>query len=304
MDNNNLLLSLCIPTNGIVEWVLPAIESIYAQGVDNSLFEVVVADNGGKTDLKEAVKRFHYSNFHYYKTTSSGFTNQIVAFKKCSGVFCKMLNHRSRMLPGSINKIVALVKMFQERKPILYFADGNIKGDPYIECDSVDSFVTNLGYYVSWSAGAGAWKDDLMYLREEEFNGIFPHTILLFGLRDKSSYVIWNERYEEISDDSGKGGYDLFYTFGVAFLDLINGLRESGRISLNTFIKVKSDLFVFLRMLYLNEVILPANHTFILRNISQSMNVYFGSIYYWKMVFGAWLRFPVVLSRKILSRLY
>ena len=31
------LLSLCMPTNGVVEWVFPVLESIYKQGCDNSL---------------------------------------------------------------------------------------------------------------------------------------------------------------------------------------------------------------------------------------------------------------------------
>ena len=48
---NNLLLSICIPTNGVVEWIIPAINSIYSQGVDNNEFEVVVTDNGEKDDL-------------------------------------------------------------------------------------------------------------------------------------------------------------------------------------------------------------------------------------------------------------
>ncbi|MCR5757842.1 MAG: hypothetical protein K6F95_08040 [Selenomonas sp.] len=40
----NYLLSLCIPTNGIIELVFPVLDSIYAQGEDESLFEVVVCD--------------------------------------------------------------------------------------------------------------------------------------------------------------------------------------------------------------------------------------------------------------------
>ena len=102
IKNNKLLLSICIPTNGIVDWVIPAIDSIYSQGVDISLYEVVVTDNGKKNDLQDAIKKYNQPNFHYYKTDSQGFTNQIDAFEKCKGIFCKMLNHRSMLLPGSL----------------------------------------------------------------------------------------------------------------------------------------------------------------------------------------------------------
>ena len=38
------LLSLCIATNGVSEWVFPVLDSIYSQEVDQSLYEVVVTD--------------------------------------------------------------------------------------------------------------------------------------------------------------------------------------------------------------------------------------------------------------------
>ena len=40
------LVSLCIPTNGVSEWVLPVLDSIYRDNVPENLFEVVVTDNG------------------------------------------------------------------------------------------------------------------------------------------------------------------------------------------------------------------------------------------------------------------
>ena len=301
---DSVLLSLCIPTNGIVKWVIPVIDSIYAQQVDNALFEVVITDNGKADDLSKAIADYSYPNLHYYHTTSEGFTNQIDAFEKCSGMFCKMLNHRSRMLPGSIEKIITLVKRYQESKPILYFAEGNAKGGDIIECTNVDEFVRSMSYWVSWSAGTGAWKEDIVDLRNREIDKMFPHTIYLFGLRDESKYVIWNEKYEVMADESGKGGYDLYYTFGVIFLDLVNTLRTNGRISLDTFVRVKDDLFIFLRGLYLSEAILPTNRTFILQNIPQSMDVYYGRLYYWKMVIGAWLRLPIAIFRKCVSTVY
>ena len=46
MENEKLVLSLCLPTNGISEWVFPVLESIYSQNVDESKYEVIVTDNG------------------------------------------------------------------------------------------------------------------------------------------------------------------------------------------------------------------------------------------------------------------
>ena len=293
MKEDNPILSLCIPTNGVAAWVLPAVESIYSQGIDDSLFEVVITDNGKDSDLSEAIAKRQYTNLHYYRTESKGFLNQIDAFEKSSGVFCKMLNHRSKMLPGSIEKLISLVRRYQEEKPIIYCAEGHTKSkDTVIECDSLDGFVREMSYFVSWSAGVGVWQSDLTGIRARAIDPMFPHTVFLFELREKNCYVIWNEKYEEMANDTGKGGYNLFYTFGVSFLDLLNSLRIESRLIDRTFIEIKKDLFGFLKSLYLNEVILPTRHTFIIKRVRESINVYYGRFDYYLMVFSALMKLP------------
>ena len=286
---NNLLLSICIPTNGVVEWIIPAINSIYSQGVDNNEFEVVVTDNGEKDDLEIAVSQFEYPNFHYYRTNSRGFENQIDAFEKCSGAFCKMLNHRSKMLPGSISRLLEVIKKYKEEKPIIYCAEGHVKGGEYVECENVDKFVRSLNYFISWSAGTGVWKEDLKDVRKKKIDKMFPHIVFLLGLRNESKYVIWNQEYEQMGDDSGKGGYDLFDTFAVHFLDIFNGLLREGRIQQKTFYYVKKELLRFLVKLYKDEVVLPTKHTFILQNIRRNVKTYYGNLGFYMMVVCAYL---------------
>lgn len=285
---NSVLLSICIPTNGIVEWVLPVIDSIYSQGVDNNEFEVIITDNGEKDDLESQVSCLSYSNFHYYRTTSKGFENQVDAFEKCSGLFCKMLNHRSKMVPGSIKAILQLIKKVQNQKPILYFAEGVVPGDELIECANIDEFVRIMNYHVSWSAGTGAWRDDLQNIRNKKIDKMFPHTVYLFGLRKESKYVIWNKEYEQMSDDAGKGGYDLFDTFAVHFLELIKELKIEGRICNKTYRLVKWKHFKFLTKLYKDEVIMPTKHNFIIQNIRKSIGVFYGITGYGFMVISAY----------------
>lgn len=300
MENNSILLSLCIPTNGVVEWILPVIESIYDQGVDNSLFEVVVTDNGEKSDLEEAVKKLNYNNFHYYRTKAKGFTNQIDAFEMCSGLFCKMLNHRSKMMPGSINALLGLVRKYQYSKPILYCAEGNVKGGEFIECANTDEFIRTLSYWISWSAGTGVWREDLKDIRDKSIDSFFPHTVFLLSLREESEYVIWNGKYEIMASDAGKGGYDLFYAFGVVLIDILNELRINSRISPATFALVKKNIYRFLCSLYTVEAILPTKHTFIIKNIKESLDVYFGRFYYFKMILIGYLKAPYYYLRNAL----
>ena len=302
MDNQPIL-SLCIPTNGAVEWVLPVIESIYSQGYDNDKFEVVITDNGKDTQLPQHVAKMNYPNLRYRQTTDEGFLNLVTCLKEGKGLFCKMINHRSVMLPDSIKAMVALVERYKEGLPMIYCLNGNDRIDKVVECKSIDEFIQRLSYWASWSAGIGFWQKDLSNFEKLELDEMFPNASLLLGVRQETQYVIWNEPYFKMEDDAGKGGYDVFQTFGVGFLDLLSGLRIKKRISQDTFIKVKRDLYGFLCSIYINEVLLPTKHTFIIQNIKQSMSIYYGPYYYYKMVCSSWIKAPIRRLKYIIKRI-
>lgn len=287
------ILSLCIPTNGAVEWILPVIESIYSQGYDTDKFEVVITDNGKDSQLPAHIARMDYPNLCYKQTTDEGFLNLVSCLKEGKGLFCKMINHRSVMTPGSVSEMVALVEKYKDIQPIIYCSDGNarVNGDCF-ECENLDAFIYHLSFWCTWSAGIGFWQKDIPNIDKIKLLPIMPNISMICDIRKESSYVIYNKKYQKMSDDSGKGGYDLFSTFGVTVLDFLSFQRVKGRISQDTFVTVKKDLYGFLSDLYFNEVVMPTKHTFILHNIADSMEVYYGRYYYHKMVLSAYLRIP------------
>lgn len=297
------ILSLCIPTNGAVEWILPVIESIYSQGYDNEKFEVVITDNGKDSQLPEHIAKMSYPNLHYKQTTDEGFLNLVTSLKEGKGLFCKMINHRSVMLPGSIEDLVELVNLYAGNQPIIYCACGNAKTQEIKECKNLDDFLAGLSYWASWSAGIGFWRKDISHFEKIELDEMFPNASLLFGVRDCSEYVIWNKKYMLMEDDAGKGGYDLFQTFGVGFLDIINELRIHRRISQKTFLNIKSDLSDFLNSHYLSEVLMPTKHTFIIGDVRNSICVYYSIYDYYEMLIKAWLKAPNSYLRLLLVRM-
>ena len=301
MDNQPLL-SLCIPTNGAVQWVLPVLDSIYSQNYDQNKYEVVITDNGKDSQLASYLKDYDYPNLRYIVTSDEGFLNLVTSLKEGRGLFCKMINHRSVMRAGSIGSLVTLIEKYKETKPLIYCTDGNLKiNDDSLECPDTDSFVNSMSYWCSWSAGIGFWDIDKEKLGDVKLDIMFPNASLLFDTRDNPQYVIWNKKYQDMADDSGKGGYDLFQTFGVGFLDIVNGLRIKGRISQETFLKVKKDIRVFLEGLYLSEVVLPTNHTFIIGDVKGSLSVYYSKYVYYLMATKNWLKAPYYFIRRFLS---
>lgn len=206
------------------------------------------------------------------------------------------------MLPGSISDFVSMVEKYVDRKPMIYCANGNANTGEILECKNLDEFVRGLSYWSSWSAGIGFWKQDIHRFDEIELYDLMPNASMIFDVRSESEYVICNQPYMKMKDDSGKGGYDLFQTFAVGYLDIINDLRFKKRISQDSFIKVKDELYFFLSILYLNEVLLPTNHTFIIGDVCRSLSVYYSKYDYYKMVLKSWIKYPYRYLRLVLNR--
>lgn len=288
MGDQRPILSICLPTNGAIQWVLPTLESIYNQGVDLSLFEVIITDNGENSRLGEVLKNFKYPNFRYIPTTDKGFLNLVTCLQKGTGLYNKMLNHRMIIKPGMLQKMIDVVNQYKDTKPVMYFLNGSIRKMPeFKECDNLDSFVYSMHLWVSWSAGIGFWDTDQAKLSEIIPNEMFPNTSLLFEHRQKSKYIIWNGVYGCMQDESGKGGYDLFHTFAVVLNDIVLELYKQSRITKRTYRYVKKQIFHFLCMLYYAEVVNAKTSTrdFIINNIKQSVCKYYNVCdYYWMVV--------------------
>lgn len=301
METKKPILSICLPTNGAVQWVIPTLRSVYEQGVDKALFEVVITDNGEDSQLAEALIEFNYSNLRYIKTQDKGFLNLVTCLQMGNGLFCKMLNHRMVLLPGMLQKMIDFVNRYKDDKPVIYFLNGNGKLPNTTECNNIDEFVYAMNLWVSWSAGIGFWDIDKIKLSSIEPNEMFPNTSLLFEHRLDSKYIIWNEIYGKMQDDSGKGGYDLFHTFGVVLNDLLLDLCKKKRITNTTFKYVKRTIFIFIQGLYYREVLRSkkSNHNYIIHNIRKSISEYYGLSGYYYIV----VREILVLIKNVIRKI-
>lgn len=275
------LISLCIPTNGVVEWMFPVLDSIYSQGVDEKLFEVVVTDNGSNDAFFQRMVAYRdaHSNIVYEKTNALPFINEIEAYKRASGLFIKFLNHRTMLTPGALQEFLDFVEQNQQQKPVVYFANGVLnKPRDVIACDGFDSYVRTLSYFSSWSTGMGFWKEDFDSIPgDTEFNELFPHTTVLFHVRDRQHYMVDNRvLLEELPTGTiPKGRYDLFYAFAVEYPGIICDLLRSGSITAETFLKVKDENLDFLAQLYYDFVLRKRPCSYDLSSYDVSIETYY-----------------------------
>lgn len=272
-------LSLCIPTNGVSEWVFPVLEAIYAQDVDRSLFEVVVTDNGDNGDFKEKMKAFvgKYDNLVYKETRAFLFENQIEALRLARGEFLKFLNHRSLLEDGALEWMIGLVKEFMAEKPVVYLSDGALGLAKRAEYGTFDGFVAGLKRYASWTTGVGVWKEDFEKIPANwVYNKISPHSDVLFFERKRSKYVIDDKKWCHDIDHShkNKGKYDLYKAFAVEEISITLSLYVNGDISSKTLKEVIGDYKAFVSWCYSEFNILHRPCSYNIDGFDEAMGVF------------------------------
>lgn len=253
----NTILSLCMPTNGVIEWVFPVLDSIFEQGCNSDDFEVIITDNGDNAEFKKKIKEYGLGreNLYYYETKALPFINEIESYKRANGQLFKFVNHRTKLVKGALQRLIDFAKYNAEKKPIIYFSNGVLKREnKSYAYETFDDFVRNLSYWSSWSTGMTIWKEDFEHLPEdvERFNELFPHTNVLFAERNKEEYIIDNSIiFDEIPQGKKpKGTYDLYYAFGVEYPGIILDLLREKSIKSDTFKAVIEENLEFLAGLY------------------------------------------------------
>ena len=230
------LLSICIPTNGVSRWVIPTLDNLYSLGAEESLFEVVVADNGGSdSDLAEPIKQFQcHCNFRYIPTQVRGFYNIIENFVLARGDFMIKLNHRCILHKGMIEYIYDQAEKYYETKPLMFFLNGNMGFQEVREYNNFNDFMFDFSYMSSLSEGLFFWKEDICRVPEIKFAPMSPNVSLMFDSRRKNLFVLDGNRICHDQNSKGKYGYALFETFAVFYMDLINEVRIDGSITNKT----------------------------------------------------------------------
>ena len=277
-------VSLCIPTNGIVEWVIPVLESIYNQNCNINEFEVVITDNGNNKVFENAVCEYakKYSNLVYKKTSAKMFLNQIEAFKLANGILIKFLNHRMLLVSGGLEYLIQFSKDHMENKPVVYFSNGVLGLNPTQKTlTTFDEYVGTLSYWSSWSAGTAVWKEsfDKMNL-DIKFNELFPHTDIVFSERKSHGYIVDDKEimHEIDSNVMKKGHYDLFHAFCVEYPNIIISLHEEEAISKKTRDYVLKQNRRFVSNLYFSYVVRKNECPYDLTGYKKSVKKYYSDI--------------------------
>lgn len=294
-------LSLCIPTNGISEWVFPVLDNIYKQDADPDEWELIVTDNGNNEDFFEKMTLYasEHDNLIYKKTNSYLFENQIEALRISSGEYLKFMNHRSILEPGALQWMINLVKENIISKPVMYLSNGALdykSAQLYLD---FDSFVKGLREFGSWTTGVGVWKSDFETIPcDHVYNKISPHSDVLYWVRDRSRYIIDDKVWCHDIDCSHnkKGVYDLYRAFAVEEISIVLNLFNDKCISADTFKYIVKCYERCVARFYMTFNIMHKPCSYILDGFDDAMGIFLNK---WRVIFFAYLEIPIMMIRKI-----
>ena len=272
-------LSLCLPTNGIEEWVFPVLENIYKYDVDEEEWELIVTDNGDNEAFYTKMIKFasEHDNLIYKKTTAFLFENQIEALRLASGEYLKFVNHRSILEPDAIKWMIEIVKCYLHEKPIMYFSNGVLRYKESKSYGKFDDFVKGLRAYASWTTGVGVWRSDFKQIPKDWiYNKITPHSDVLFWVRDRSKYYIFDKKWCHDIDSSHKkkGKYDLYRAFGVEEITVTLNLFNERDICADTFKYIVKCYERYVANLYLTFNILKEPCSYSLDGFNDAMGIF------------------------------
>jgi abequosyltransferase len=289
---DELALSICIPTNDRLEILKKTLDSIATEGDGKVGYEVVVSDNSGNglmRDLVEGYARRGYP-FCYHSSSAEGFLNSIEALAAGRGRLLKLVNNYTMFLEGSLGELIDFAEANHEEEPLSLFTNGNLRTGEIFRTYSFDAFVRHGSFYGTWSTAFSVWRSAFRaaMARQAPIEPMFPHTSLLLECSDSQTFVIDDRLLFMNQNVSSKGGYNLFRTFAVTYLDMLKKAVGAGRISVATFLSVKKSLMKeFLIQWYYNTKIARNSYTYDLSGIKESISVHYSLRAYHKMVASA-----------------
>ncbi len=272
-----IYLSICIPTKNRIEYIKKTIESIVNDGVDKSLYQIVISDNSDndQTALFAAKLDSEGFNIKYFKNPRSGFYNSVQSLLLGDGELLKLHNDYSAFTDGGFAAMVdSAVKNIHNRE-MLFFTNGELKsGVCELDCSNLDSFVLNASYLITWSSSFSIWKDELSKLKTEsnEVDEMFPHTSLILQMQCSKYKIIDKVLFKNLSV-SKKGGYNIFYNFCILFLDMLKFAMIEKKITEKTFKKVKKDLFYKFILVWYYRTIVDKSRSYTFDNTNAALYI-------------------------------
>ena len=253
MDNNNILLSICIPTFNRAHHLEATINSIVKQKrfQETNDVEIVISDNCSVDETMQVSDKFKDifgDKIRYFRNSENikdANFEKVLSLGK--GVFLKLNNDTLLHKDDTLDKIIELIIKNIENKDIIFFSNGALKNITKSKCLNLDSFVKTVSFNSTWIVCFGIWKKDFDSIDgfSRNANLQLVQTDVLFRLISSGrSVLVDNTQLFNSVPPASKGGYNIYQVFVTNYLGLVENYSQGKKISRVTLFNEKSKLFI------------------------------------------------------------
>jgi abequosyltransferase len=308
-ENENILLSICIPTYNRANYLRVTLDSIVKQDRfnNNNDIEIVISDNcsdDNTVDVSNEFIEIYGSKIRYFTNPSNiKDKNFEKVLSEGRGVFLKLNNDTLKHNEGSLDQIVELINENILSKNILFFSNGILKKEDIFYCENLDSFVKNVSYYSTWIGAFGIWKTDferIKYFSRYSKLQLVQTDVLFRLFYQNKSAVINNKQIFFSMPPIIKGGYDLITVFLDNYLYLLKQQIEKGLLTKKVYNNEKKSLLLnHICPWLINTRLYPEKYSFTHHNFFIKMFIHYGKNIF--IIFCFILKYNAMLIRHYLK---
>lgn len=164
------LVSICIPTYNRSEYLRLSLERyIREPEFLSGCVEIVISDNTSTDDTGVMVQGYinKYANIRYFRNSENiRDRNFPLALSRGRGKLHRLCNDTLQIQQGHLGELCRAVEKYQHEKPFLFFENEGM-GQQEIACSSLDEYVKNISFFISWIGGFSLWHEDCIGLESD-----------------------------------------------------------------------------------------------------------------------------------------
>lgn len=250
-QNENILLSICIPTFNRCDSLDRTLKSIIEQNSFDHRVEVVISDNCSTDNTRNTVSKYQtlHKNIIYHCNENNildeNFTKVLSLGK---GEYLKLINDTLLFKEGTLDSFYIDLAKYREKKPVLLFFKNNERyADSIITCTDLNQFVDTTSYYIGWIANFGAWKVHFDKIENKNRCSFLQFVQIDWSLRmaeNNNSVIVFSDWFDA-QPVNKKGSYNIFEVHIDNYLFLYQSYLNNGTLSYCVFHREKKRLLKY-----------------------------------------------------------
>lgn len=243
-------LSILIPTYNRYQYLETCLNSIFSQIDDTNKdkIEIIVSNNASTDNTIEIMKKYgSYEEISYKYTTNKinlgpdGNFYKLYCMSK--GEYCWILGDDEVLLDGSLNYILELIEMYNNKIGLIYLRNIEKKEKINVSINQ-NKFLDEINFHITFISAVIFKKDEFYKLNYEEarnsyliqlyfyFNTLFKYDI---------NIIIYKKMF--FSKMATTGGYKLFSVFSNNFNEILLKFISKG-LKIETINKINKEMCI------------------------------------------------------------